>query len=176
LKQDLLDWGIRSFVYEYIVEHGIPPAFERAAEEFGIEAGSARAAYERLHERHALLLDAETREVRMAFPFSAIPTRFLVRVNDRSYWANCAWDMLGVPAALHSDAEIERSMPGTARWRTCRWRTAGCRVTTAWFTSRCRSGAGTTTWSSPERTSCSSGRRRLWTRGARPRTDPGARP
>ena len=107
MEQDLLDWEIRSFVYAYIVEHGIPPAAERAAEEFGIEAGSARASYERLHERHALFLDTETREVRMAFPFSAIPTQFRVRVNDRSYWANCAWDMLGVPAALHSDAEIE---------------------------------------------------------------------
>jgi Alkylmercury lyase len=107
LEQDVLDWEMRSFVYAYIVEHGIPPASERAAAEFGLEGGSARASYERLHERHALFLEAESREVRMAFPFSAIPTRFLVRVNDRSYWANCAWDMLGVPAALHSDAEIE---------------------------------------------------------------------
>ena len=72
-----------------------------------METGEARAAYERLHERHALFLDPQTREVRMAFPFSAVPTRFLVRANGRSYLANCAWDMLGVPAALHSDAEIE---------------------------------------------------------------------
>jgi hypothetical protein len=112
LEQDLLDWEMRSFVYAHIVEHGVPPAAERAAAEFGIEAGAARASYERLHERHALFLEEETREVRMAFPFSAIPTRFLARVNDRSYWANCAWDMLGVPAALHSDAEIEAEYTG----------------------------------------------------------------
>jgi hypothetical protein len=112
LEQDLLDWEMRSFVYAYIVEHGVPPGAERAAEEFGIETGEARASYERLHERHALFLEAETREVRMAFPFSAIPTRFLVRVNERPYWANCAWDMLGVPAALHSDAEIEAEYAG----------------------------------------------------------------
>ena len=43
----------------------------------------------------------------MAFLFSAVSTRFLVRANGHSYWTNCAWDMLGVPAALHSDAEIE---------------------------------------------------------------------
>ncbi|AHY48168.1 Alkylmercury lyase (plasmid) [Rubrobacter radiotolerans] len=24
-----------------------------------------------------------------------------------SYWANCAWDMLGVAAALHDEAELE---------------------------------------------------------------------
>jgi hypothetical protein len=107
LERDQSDWDMRSFVYAYIVELGVPPPAERAAAEFGIETAAARASYERLHERHALFLDAETREVRMAFPFSAILTRFLVRVNDRSYWANCAWDMLGVPAALHAGAEIE---------------------------------------------------------------------
>jgi Alkylmercury lyase len=112
LEQGLLDWEMRSFVYEYIVERGVPPAAEHTAAEFGIETGGARAAYERLHERHALFLDPQTREVRMAFPFSAIPTRFRVRANDRSYWANCAWDMLGVPAALHADAEIEAEYAG----------------------------------------------------------------
>jgi hypothetical protein len=103
---------MRSFVYEQIVEHETPPRAERAAAEFGIEIGEARAAYERLHERHALFLDAETREVRMAFPFSAIPTQFRVHANDRRYWANCAWDMLGIPAALHSDAEIVAEYAG----------------------------------------------------------------
>ena len=106
MDQNQLDWEMRSFVYAQIVERGFPPPAERAAAEFGIETGEARTAYERLHERHALFLDPQTREVRMAFPFSAIPTQFRVRANDRWYWANCAWDMLGVPAALHSDAEI----------------------------------------------------------------------
>jgi Alkylmercury lyase len=106
LDQNQLDWEMRSFVYAQIVERGFPPLAERAAAEFGIETGEARAAYERLHERHALFLDPQTREVRMAFPFSAIPTQFRVSAKDRWYWANCAWDMLGVPAALHSDAEI----------------------------------------------------------------------
>ena len=112
MEQNLSDWEMRSFVYAHIVEHGFPPLAERAATEFGIETGEARAAYERLHERHALFLDAETREVLMAFPFSAIPTQFRVRANGRWYWANCAWDMLGVPAALHSDAEIVAEYAG----------------------------------------------------------------
>jgi hypothetical protein len=30
-----------------------------------------------------------------------------VRSKGRSYWANCAWDMLGIPAALHSGADVE---------------------------------------------------------------------
>lgn len=106
-EEDRLDWEVRSFVYSHFVEHGLPPAAERAASEFGVEPGEARAAYERLDARHALFLDPGTHEVRMAFPFSGVPTPFRVRVGGRSYWANCAWDMLGIPAALHADAEVE---------------------------------------------------------------------
>jgi len=43
----------------------------------------------------------------MANPFSGIPTDFKVHANDKTYYANCAWDMLGIPAALHTDAVIE---------------------------------------------------------------------
>ena len=43
----------------------------------------------------------------MANPFSGIPTDFKVHANGKTYYANCAWDMLGIPAALHTDAVIE---------------------------------------------------------------------
>lgn len=42
----------------------------------------------------------------MAHPFSGVPTAFHVRANGQGYWANCAWDALGIAAALHTDAEI----------------------------------------------------------------------
>ena len=43
----------------------------------------------------------------MANPFSGIPTDFKVHANGKTYYANCAWDMLGIPAALQTDAVIE---------------------------------------------------------------------
>ena len=43
----------------------------------------------------------------MANPFSGVETPFKVHANGKSYFANCAWDTLGIPAALHVDAEIE---------------------------------------------------------------------
>jgi alkylmercury lyase-like protein len=43
----------------------------------------------------------------MAWPFSAIPTDFKVHANGKTYFANCAWDMLGIPVTLHSEAIIE---------------------------------------------------------------------
>ena len=32
---------------------------------------------------------------------------FKVHANGKTYYANCAWDMLGIPVALHTDAIIE---------------------------------------------------------------------
>ena len=63
--------------------------------------------YKELHNRHAFFLDLETLTIRMANPFSGIPTDFKIRANDKTYFANCAWDMIGIPAALHADAVIE---------------------------------------------------------------------
>jgi hypothetical protein len=49
----------------------------------------------------------------MAFPFSAIPTKFKVRSGQKEWWANCAWDSVGIPAALHVDVEVEAAFPDT---------------------------------------------------------------
>jgi len=43
----------------------------------------------------------------MANPFSSRPTDFRVAAGGKTYFANCAWDMLGIPAALGLDARIE---------------------------------------------------------------------
>jgi hypothetical protein len=63
-------------VYAHLVEHELPPTAEQTSAGLGIEPEQARAAYEPLH---ALFLDPEIGEVRMAFPFSGVPTPFRVR-------------------------------------------------------------------------------------------------
>ncbi|HEX5974735.1 MAG TPA: organomercurial lyase [Rubrobacteraceae bacterium] len=45
----------------------------------------------------------------MANPFSAVPTPFLVRAGDRSWYGNCIWDAMGISAMLQQDAVIEAS-------------------------------------------------------------------
>ena len=102
-----LDWTVRSFVYRYIVEHGLPPTVDETAVGLDITADEARAAYHWLDRRHAIFLEPGTDTIRMAHPFSGVPTVFRVHANDRVYSANCAWDALGVPAALHADATVE---------------------------------------------------------------------
>ncbi|MBL8098267.1 MAG: hypothetical protein JNK81_03750 [Anaerolineales bacterium] len=106
MKEDLI-WQVRHFVYQNFADMTHPPSVGETANHFGITNKEATELYKELHNRHAFFLDLETLNVRMANPFSGIPTDFKVTANGKTYFANCAWDMLGIPAALHTDATIE---------------------------------------------------------------------
>jgi hypothetical protein len=105
--------GIRAFVYQHFAETTRAPGVDEVAARFALSREQAASAYEELHEQHALYLKPGTHEILMANPFSGVETLFKVRVDDRIYFANCAWDSLGIPAALHTDAEIEASCAQT---------------------------------------------------------------
>lgn len=100
-------WGIRAFVYRHIGETTRPPGLEETANRFGLTHEQAATTYEELHKRHAFFLKPGTHDILMANPFSAVETPFFVHANNKTYFANCAWDSLGIPAALHSDAKVE---------------------------------------------------------------------
>lgn len=97
---------LRNRTYAAFVELGRAPL----AEELG-DTGRVRAGWQQLHDAHALVLDRVTGEILMANPFSAVPTRYRVKAQDRWWYANCAWDAFGVPAALAVDGRIESSCP-----------------------------------------------------------------
>jgi len=100
-------WKIRHFVYQRFADTTHPPAVADTAAHFNISTEEAVEYYKELHGCHAFFLDLENLAIRMANPFSGIPTDFKVHSNGKTYFANCAWDMLGIPAALHVDAVIE---------------------------------------------------------------------
>ena len=102
-------WEIRAFVYQHLADTTRAPRVDEVASRFDLSHEEAGSAYEELHQRHALYLKPGTHEILMANPFSGVETPFTVRANNRTYFANCAWDSLGIPAALHLDAEIEAS-------------------------------------------------------------------
>jgi hypothetical protein len=100
-------WDVRTFVYRWFAETTRPPTVDRVAAEFKLAPGEAAAIFEELNRRHAFFLNPGTLTIRIANPFSAVRTAFRVHANGRFYFANCAWDALGIPAALHADAVIE---------------------------------------------------------------------
>lgn len=103
---DALDLAIRQTTYGLFVELGRAPGVEEVAERAGVSVEEARAVWARLHQAHALVLHANER-LRMANPFSAVPTAYRVEARGRHWYANCAWDAFGICAALHSDGLIE---------------------------------------------------------------------
>ena len=107
MKEDIAVWQVRHFVYAHIQETTLPPSVDETAAHFGFSTDEATELYKELHNRHALFLDVDKVAIRMANPFSGIPTDFKVHANGKTYFANCAWDMLGIPAALHCDAVID---------------------------------------------------------------------
>ena len=104
---DELDLRVRNHAYVSFVRNGIVPTPADAAAELGIAEAEATAAYRRLHDAHALVLEPDSLRIRMLNPFSAVETPHRVECAGRSWFANCAWDALGIPAALHADAGIE---------------------------------------------------------------------
>ena len=107
-----LDLRIRNHVYSSFVrdQHARTPA--EAATELGLGEAEVATAYHRLHDAHALVLRPGSSQIRMLNPFSAVETLHRVEAGGRTWFANCAWDALGVPAALHvEEARVESECP-----------------------------------------------------------------
>jgi hypothetical protein len=105
-----LDNRVRLHVYEGFVARGRPPTPEEAGTALGIPADEAVASYRRLEEGRVVALAPGTANIWMANPFSAVPTPFRVLADDgRSWWGNCAWDGLGILAAVQSDGSVDAS-------------------------------------------------------------------
>ncbi len=107
MSNDALLWQVRHFVYIHFADTTYPPSVDETAKHFNISVEEASELYKELHDRHSFFLEPNTLTIRMANPFSGIPTDFKVHANGKTYFANCAWDMLGIPAALHCDAVIK---------------------------------------------------------------------
>ena len=97
--------------YRLFVELGRAPAAEEVRFELDLAIEDVEAGWQRLHHEHALVLTGVRPEIRMANPFSAVPTAHRVRAANRWWYANCGWDAFGICAALHVDGDIESSCP-----------------------------------------------------------------
>jgi hypothetical protein len=103
-----IDTTVRLHIYETFLADGAPPSVANTSRALGLASNDAAAAYDRLAAGRVIVLEPRTRDVRMAAPLSAVPTRFRVRVGDgRSYYANCVWDALGVLAMLGQNGDVD---------------------------------------------------------------------
>src|SRR5438552_18055149 len=95
-----LDIRTKLAIYEHFATTGARPTMSDVAAKVGVAAGEVRGIFERLRAQRVLVLEPDGESIRMAPPFSGVPTQHVVIVDETRYFANCAWDAFGIPAAL----------------------------------------------------------------------------
>ena len=108
-----LDRDVRLKVYEQLRDHGYPPSAAELAATLDVAVDDVLASFARLAEGRALILGATGDRVQVAPPFSAVPTPFWVETPRGAWWGNCAWESLGIPALLETDAVIRTTSGAT---------------------------------------------------------------
>lgn len=102
------DAAVRLEIYRQLVESGAMPSAAEVAAGLGLATEAAIESFARLGAGRAIVLEpGDPSRVRMAIPFSGVPTPFVVTSGGRTFWANCMWDALGIPACMGMDAVIE---------------------------------------------------------------------
>ena len=101
-----LDLQTKLAIYQHFAATGGRPAVEDIAERVGAPVPQVREAFTRLRAQRVLVLESDAQTIRMAPPFSGVPTQHRVIAAGVTYFANCAWDALGIPAALHKPATV----------------------------------------------------------------------
>ncbi len=91
---------VKLAIYHHFAETGGRPSPGQVAERVNADVEQVLAAYQTLRAQRVLVLEADGASIRMAPPFSGVPTQHRIEAGGIQYFANCAWDALGIPAAL----------------------------------------------------------------------------
>ena len=95
------DTQVKLAIYRHFVETTGRPTPAEVAVRIGATVEQVVESYPRLRAQRVLALESDGTSIRMAPPFSGVPTQHVSEVDGKRYFANCAWDVLGIPAALH---------------------------------------------------------------------------
>ena len=101
-----IDTSVKLAIYNHFAETGHRPSLEDIAKRIDWDVQPVVASYQRLRAQRLLVLEADGISISMAPPFSGVPTQHIVEADGIQYFANCAWDSLGIPAALHKTATV----------------------------------------------------------------------
>ena len=105
-----LDTKVKLGIYRITADSGTVPSSGEVAKVTEVTDDEVRASFARLHTKRLLVPEpGDPTRIRMAPPFSGVPTAFPVDANGKRYFANCVWDAYGIAAALRADAVIPGS-------------------------------------------------------------------
>jgi hypothetical protein len=106
MKMQVDPTALRVFVYESLIGRAHVPMASDVASHFGVTRDEAIDAIRGANIGKTMLPDPRSGEIWMAGPFSARLTSYQVTAGGRRWWANCAWDMLGVAALVNAPVGI----------------------------------------------------------------------
>lgn len=109
---ETIDSTVRTFVFERAAATGSVPQAPDIAQSLGLSPETVDAALKRLAAAKVLILAPNNGDIWAANPFCAVPSGFRVEVNAKRYWAICAWDALGIVAAVHATSASVRAPCG----------------------------------------------------------------
>jgi Alkylmercury lyase len=100
------DVQVKLALFREFAESGRAPSCNRVAARTGLSTDAVLGAFQSLRSQRLLWLEPDGATIRMAPPFSGVPTQHRVEAGGVDYYANCAWDALGVLAALHRPGRV----------------------------------------------------------------------
>jgi DNA-binding transcriptional MocR family regulator len=101
---------IKLAIYDTFAKTAKAPTVFDIAKQLDLAHDEVQAAFDELHKQRLLVPEpGDKTRIRMAPPFSGVETSFRVTVDKKVYFAPCAWDSLGIPAALQKDAVVHTS-------------------------------------------------------------------
>lgn len=103
---DAVDQVVRAYLYGELARGAPAPSVAQTAGTAGVPAAAVAAAYRRLAAAHTVVLRPGTLDILYAAPFAAVVTAYRVEAGGVTHHAPCAWDALGIPAALGLDAAV----------------------------------------------------------------------
>lgn len=103
---DALARDVRVHLFDRCAATGRVPQAAEIAAALSQPEPQVRAALHHLAAGKALIMAPYGDVVWAANPFCAVPSGIRVATRITKYWAICAWDALGIAAAVKQDAEI----------------------------------------------------------------------
>ena len=88
MAEPSIENDLRLFVYRYFVKNCMAPSIAETSEAFNSSPDLILKLFKTLEKNHILVLNADTSEIQMAMPFSAVHTAYRVTINGSSWWVN----------------------------------------------------------------------------------------
>lgn len=104
---DAVDRRVREAIASSIRRRGSIPTMAQVATDLPADPAVVRASFARMIAAHVFIPLRDSSEIYAYNPFCSEHTDFRVRSDGREWWALCAWDALGIPAALGAAGRVE---------------------------------------------------------------------